>query len=476
MGSSRKSLVWQFLTETWIIVLTAGFISLALSEILLWQMQSLLNLPLQHHFQDPFILAALGIVVFVVTLFSGIYPSLSISKMNPVNSLKSKFTTETLGGFSFRKVLVVVQFTVTQIIAVSAFIVVSQMHFFRHQDMGFNQEAIITFPIAERDDSVKRHLLEDRFRAQSFVSNVTFSYTLPAGIYRRQNARNIWLQGENAPNIIFEYQAADSSYINVFGIKLIAGRNVNNNDRGTEVLITRVLSQRLNFRTPEEAIGQPAVMSGKDVTIVGVVDDFYNNSLKEDKGNIAIINNTGSFTSVSVKLQSIQQYESLQQAIAQLETIWKETYPTDIFEYRFFDDNVKAYYEQEQNYAQLFQMFSIIFLLIGCLGLYGLIAFVVNRKSKEVAIRKVLGATIPHILIMFSKEYIQLILISFAFAVPVAYYTVNSWLSNFKNHITPTWWMFLLPGLLVLAIAVMVILLKSMRTVRANPVDKLKYE
>jgi ABC-type antimicrobial peptide transport system permease subunit len=217
-------------------------------------------------------------------------------------------------------------------------------------------------------------------------------------------------------------------------------------------------------------------MSGKDVTIVGVVDDFYNNSLKEDKGNIAIINNTGSFTSVSVKLQSIQQYESLQQAIAQLETIWKETYPTDIFEYRFFDDNVKAYYEQEQNYAQLFQMFSIIFLLIGCLGLYGLIAFVVNRKSKEVAIRKVLGATIPHILIMFSKEYIQLILISFAFAVPVAYYTVNSWLSNFKNHITPTWWMFLLPGLLVLVIAVMVILLKSMRTVRANPVDKLKYE
>lgn len=476
MGGSRKSLVWQFLTETWVIVLMAGIISLALSEILLWQLQSLLNLPLQHHFKDPFILQALGIVMLVVTLFAGLYPSFSISKMNPVNSLKSKFTTETLGGFSFRKVLVVVQFTVTQIIAVSAFIVVSQMDFFRNQDMGFSREAIITFPIPHHDDSVKRQQLEDRLLTQSFVSNVTFSYTLPAGVHRRQNARNIWRTGETSRNVIFEYQAADSSYTSVFGITLLAGKNLNNNDRETEILITRVLSERLGFRTPEEAIGQPVSMSGKDVTIVGVVADFYNNSLKEDKGNIVITHNTKAFTSGSVKLQSIQQYESLQQAIAKLETIWKETYPTDIFEYRFFDDNVKAYYEQEQNYAQLFQFFSIVFLLIGCLGLYGLIAFAVNRKSKEVAIRKVLGATISHILVMFSKEYIQLILISFALAVPVAYYMVNSWLSNFKNQITLTLWMFIVPGLLVLIIALTVIILKSMRTVRANPIDKLKYE
>jgi putative ABC transport system permease protein len=476
MGSSRRSLIWQFLTETCVVVLIAGFISLALSELLLFKLQSLLNLPLQRHLNDPFILATLGIVMLTVILFSGLYPSFSISKMNPVNSLKSKFTTETLGGFSFRKVLVVVQFTITQIIAVSAFIVVSQMHFFRNQDMGFDQEAIITFPIPHHDDSVARHQLEDRFRAQAFVSNVSFSYTLPAGVHRRQNARSIWLSGESAPNVIFEYQAADSSYIHLFGIQLLAGRNINNYDRETEVLITRNLAKRLHFSTPEEAIGQPASMSGKDVTIVGVVEDFYNNSLKEDLGSIVITNNTKAFTSVSVKLQSVQQYEALQQAMGALQAIWKETYPTHFFEYRFFDDNVKAYYEQEQKYAQLFQIFSIIFLLIGCLGLYGLIAFVVNSKSKEVAIRKVLGATISNILVMFSKEYIQLIVISFVLAVPVAYYILDSWLSNFKNRIPMAWWMFVLPGILVLCIAVMVIILKSMRTVQANPVDKLKYE
>ena len=476
MGSSRRSLIWQFLTETCVVVLIAGIISLALSEILLLKLQSLLNLPLQHHFSDPFILAVLSIIILVVILFSGLYPSFSISKLNPVNSLKSKFTTETLGGFNFRKVLVVVQFTITQIIAVSAFIVVSQMHFFRNQDMGFDQDAIITFPIPHRNDSVARHQLEDRFRALSFVSNVSFSYTLPAGVHRRQDASNIWLHGEQAPNVIFEYQAADSSYIHLFGIQLLAGRNVSNVDRATEVLITHNLAKRLRFATPEEAIGQPAVMSGKDVTIVGVVEDFYNNSLKEDLGNIVITNNPGAFTSVSVKLQSLQQYEALQQAMGALQTIWKETYPTHFFEYRFFDDNVKAYYEQEQKYAQLFQVFSVIFLLIGCLGLYGLIAFVVNRKSKEVAIRKVLGATISNILVMFSKEYVQLIIISFVLAVPAAYYIINSWLSNFKNHIPLAWWMFVLPGVMVLCIAMMVIVLKSMRTVQANPIDKLKYE
>jgi putative ABC transport system permease protein len=476
MGSSRRSLVWQFLTETSVVVFIAGLISLALSELFILKLQSLLNLPLQHHFNDPFILATLGIVILTVILFSGLYPSFSISKVSPVNSLKSKFTTETLGGFSFRKVLVVVQFTITQIIAVSAFIVVSQMHFFRNQDMGFDQDAIITFPIPHRNDSVARHQLEDRFRALSFVSNVSFSYTLPAGVHRRQDASNIWLQGDQAPNVIFEYQAADSSYIHLFGIELLAGKNLRNFDHETEVLITRNLAQRLNFATPEEAIGQPALMSGKDVTIVGVVEDFYNNSLKEDRGNIVITNNPKAFTSVSVKLQSLQQYEALQQAMTALQAIWKETYPTHFFEYRFFDENVSAYYEQEQNYAQLFQIFSIIFLLIGCLGLYGLIAFVVNRKSKEVAIRKVLGATIANILVMFSKEYIQLIMISFLLAVPAAYYIIDNWLSNFKNRVPLAWWMFALPGVLVLCIAVMVIILKSMRTVQANPVEKLKYE
>jgi len=476
LGSNRGSLVSQLLTETFVVVLVASIVALALSEVLLWNLQSLLNLHLQqYNFMDPFILATLGIIIISVTLFAGLYPSVIVSRFNAVNSLKSKFATETVGGFSFRKVLVVVQFTATQVLVVSAFIIVSQMNFFQNRDMGFNQDAIVTFPIPDRD-SVTRQTIEDRLRAQSFVSNVSFSYTLPSGVNRRNSARDIWREGSNNENIIYEYQAADSSYLNVFGIKLLAGRNLTPLDASRSILVTQRLAQHLGFATPEKAIGEEVKMSGDKVTIAGVINDFYNHSLKEDKGEVAIVQNPRAYGNYSVKLQTSQDRESLQQAMAKLEQIWKEAFPEHIYEYRFFDENVKAFYEQEEKYAQLFQLFAITFLLIGCLGLYGLIAFVVNRKSKEVAIRKVLGASIQNILVMFSKEYVQLIALSFILAVPAAYYTVNSWLNNFRNHVALSWWMFLLPGMLVLVIAVMVVILKSMKVVNANPVDKLKYE
>jgi len=430
----------------------------------------------QYNFTDPFILGALGLIIVTVTFFAGLYPSLVVSRINTVNALKSKFATETVGGFSFRKVLVVVQFTATQVLVVSAFIIVSQMKFFQNRDMGFNQEAIVVFPLPERD-SLIRQTIEDRLRAESFVSNVSFSYTLPSGVNRRNSARDIWRGGNvKEKNVIFEYQAADSSYLNVFGIKLLAGRNLNEQDAHRGILVTKQLAEHLGFATPEEAVGEEVMMVGEKVSIVGVVNDYYNQSLKADKGDIVITPNPKSYGNYSVKLQASQNTESLKQAMAKLERIWKESFPEHIYEYRFFDENVKAYYEQEEKYARLFQLFAMVFLLIGCLGLYGLIAFVVNRKSKEVAIRKVLGATIRNILVMFSKEYVQLIALSFILAVPAAYYTVNNWLNNFRNHVALSWWMFVLPGLLVLIIAVLVVILKSLKVVQANPMEKLKYE
>jgi ABC-type antimicrobial peptide transport system permease subunit len=182
------------------------------------------------------------------------------------------------------------------------------------------------------------------------------------------------------------------------------------------------------------------------------------------------------YRNVSIKLNLQGDPGSLTDAVRRIEKIWTATYPDAIFDYQFFDENIKAFYKQEQKYAQLFQLFSIVFLLIGCLGLYGLITFVVNRKSKEVAIRKVLGATLAHVLIMFSREYVQLIVISFVLAVPVAYYAVDSWLSNFAHHIELNGWLFALPGILVLIIALIVVSAKSATAANANPVESLRTE
>ncbi len=214
---------------------------------------------------------------------------------------------------------------------------------------------------------------------------------------------------------------------------------------------------------------------GGRVTVVGVIDDFYSNSLKESVDNMAMAINPKRYRNASIKL-NLENQGSVMDAIRRIEKIWITIYPDAIFDYQFFDENIRAFYAQEQKYAQLFQLFSIVFLLIGCLGLYGLITFVVNRKAKEVAIRKVLGATLANVLMMFSKEYVQLIIVSFVLAVPVAYYAVNSWLSNFAHHIELNAWLFAAPGVLVLIIALIVVGAKSAKAANANPVESLRME
>jgi ABC-type antimicrobial peptide transport system permease subunit len=275
---------------------------------------------------------------------------------------------------------------------------------------------------------------------------------------------------------VFEYQVVDPSYLDVYQIKLLAGRNLTIQDTSGNILINGTLARTLQLGSPEQAIGMELKMGGR-VTVVGVIDDFFSNSLKESVDNMALAINPKRYRNVSIKLNlQGKDQGSVMDAVRRIEKIWTSTYPESIFDYQFFDENIKAFYKQEQKYAQLFQLFSIVFLLIGCLGLYGLITFMVNRKTKEVAIRKVLGATLANVLMMFSKEYVLLIIISFGLAAPVAYYAVDSWLSNFAHHIELNGWLFVVPGVLVLLIALIVVGVKSAKAANANPVESLQVE
>jgi putative ABC transport system permease protein len=479
MGSYRNNLVAQFMTETFVIVLIAGLLALVISEVLLINLRTLLNLDLtRFNFTDPFILLSLLSIIILVTVFAGFYPSMVISRFNPVQAMKNSLATETIGSISLRKVLVVAQFTITQVLVVGTFIVVSQMKYFQNVNMGFNREAVITLNLP--NISTPRHFnaMDDQLRSQSFVSGMTFSSTLPSGLNRSRSFQGVGRKEASASKdfLVFEYQAIDPDYINLFQIKLLAGRNLTLNDSTGNVLINRTLMKNLQFGNPREAVGAELKMGGGQiVTIAGIVDDVYSNSLKESADNTVMVINFMASDYCSIKLSGTDG-GSLKEAIGKIEKVWASVYPEHIFNYQFLDENVKAFYVQEEKSAHLFQLFSLIFLVIGCLGLYGLITFVVNRKSKEVAIRKVLGADIRHILMMFSGEYVRLIIVSFLLAVPIAWFAVDSWLSNFANRIPLQWWLFVLPGIAVLAIALFIVITKSFRTANANPVDKLKYE
>ena len=383
-----------------------------------------------------------------------------------------------LGGMNLRKVLVVVQFTITQMLVVGTFIVVGQMRLFQNVNMGFNQEAIITARVPNSEvDRIEQ--LRGQLQAQPFVSSLSFSYTLPSGVVRPRSYMDIGRPEANAMEDykVFEYEGIDPNYLDLFQIKLLAGRNLMMSDSIGNILINNTLAKALELGSPEVAVGKELKMGdGKLVTVVGIVDDFYSNSLKEGVDNIVMKIAPNDYYTMSIKLTPNREGELMQEKIQAIEKIWTASFPDFVFTYQFFDDNIKSFYEQESRYAKLFQLFSVVFLIIGCLGLYGLITFLVNRKGKEVAIRKVLGANIANILALFSREYIQLIVLSFVLATPVAYYVVNSWLNNFANRIDLQWWLFATPGLIVLVIALLVVTTKSLKAANANPVDKLKYE
>jgi putative ABC transport system permease protein len=478
MGSSQKNVMLQFLTETFMIVLLSAVAALIVADVVLLKFQSLLNVTFtQHVFFNPAVLAYLVIIVCCVTIFAGFYPSLVVSRFSPVMALKDTLMTRRPSAFSMRKVLVVVQFTITQILVVGTFIVMSQMQYFRNVNMGFIKEGIISARVHTRNLSTLE-ALRNKLLAQPYAEKVSYSYTLPSGVERNRSYVDIGLPGasEMKDYIVYERVPVDPNFLDLYQIKLLAGRNLTMSDSTGNVLVNKTLLKNLQLGTPEEAIGKALKRSdGLKLVVVGVIDNYYGNSLKEGSDNVIMTIERAAYATLSVKLNA-KEGESLQRAVEGVGKIWTETFPAYLFSYRFFDENIAAFYAQEEKYAKLFQLFSIVFLLIGSLGLYGLITFLVNRKSKEVAVRKVLGATLTSIMVLFSKDYIRLIILSFILAVPVAWYLVNNWLSNFAHHIELRWWMFTIPGIGVLLITMLVVGSKMVKTARMNPVEKLKYE
>lgn len=480
LGSRQIQLVIQILTETFIVVFIAAVLAIGLVYTFMPFISDVLNIRISYELTDPQILTSLAAVVILVTLISGLYPAFVISKFNPVTALRSKFSIEKVGGFNLRKLLVVAQFTITQILAVGTFIVIAQMNYFQNVDMGFNRKAvIINLNTQTANDPQSRREIISELGSLPFVSSTSQSFTLPSGHDRNHTSRSIGaLEAASANDFKnYEHFSIDENFLDLYQLKLIAGRNLTVNDStSANILINETLMKDLGFENSSETIGrQVKVGDGVRATIVGIVGDFYSNSLKEGITNTAMFYQPEKYRWLSIRLD-LNSQQSMASAVSGIEKIWNKHFPDHIFQYSFFDENINNFYQQELKYSRLFQIFSLVFIAIGCLGLYGLITFIANKKGKEIGVRKTLGATISNIIVMFSKEYVTLIVVSFVLAAPIVWYGVNEWLSSFKNHIDLQWWMFITPGLIVLSVALIVVGSKSYIAASVNPVEKLKCE
>jgi putative ABC transport system permease protein len=473
LGSSKKQLIIQFLSETFLITLAAVVMAIVMAFMVLPLLNNFLQTPLEIQFNLPLIVF-LSIILIVVTLLSGFYPAIILSGFNPVMALKSKFSSRNASGISVRRVLVVFQFATAQTLIIGTLIVVRQMDFFQNASMGFDKDAIVMVPIANdtarlsKMDALKTELLQ-----QAGIRDVSLSAFSPmdkAGWdsdFKFDNA--VKKSGFNT-----EFKWADADYFKTYNIQFVAGVPYSQADTVNGFVVNEMMVKKLGFKNPEDIIGKKInFWEGTMVApVVGVVKDFNGNSLKKERTPIVLGSYKLVYRLINIKIQPQRAKETL----AAIEKIWSKTYPDYIYEYQFLDDKIASFYKQETQLSQLYKAFTGIAVFISCLGLYGFVSFMTARRTKEVGIRKVLGASVINIIYLISKEFTLLIGAAFLIATPLAYFLMHHWLQNFAYRIDIGIGIFLSTILIAEVVAWITIGYQIIKVAVANPLKSLKVE
>jgi putative ABC transport system permease protein len=476
LGSNKSQLQIQFIMETFLIVTGAVILASVITILALPYVNQLLELSLSFNIlYNPVIILFLLAVTFLVTALAGFYPSVVLSRFNPVNALKSKQTASTVKGISLRRGLVVFQFIIAQALIIGTFIIVKQMGYFMDQPLGFDKDAIINVPFRvdslriSRLDYLKRQLL-----SINGVQAVTYSSNTPV-----EDGNDIWSTfkfdhaiKEEDFKVITKF--ADDEYVPAYKLQLIAGRNLQPSKYTREFIVNESLVKSLGLKKPEDILNKEISIWSDRIKcpVVGVVKDFNDRSFRQDLAPLLITTNTTMYSQAGIKLETTNISSTLQS----VKTICEQTFPNFVYEYKFLDDKVGSFYKQENQLAQLYKIFAAIAIFLSCLGLYGLASFMAVQRIKEVGIRKVLGATAGNIVYLFSKEFIVLITIAFAIATPLAWYFMHQWLQDYVYRIEIGWWLFAAGGLVAIIIALATISFQAIKAAIANPVKNLRTE
>lgn len=470
LGSTRIQLILRFLGETALITAIAVLIAVGLAQMALTLLNPFLDLSLALDFTHDLLLWAFILAVTaLVSLLSGLYPSLILSGFKPVIALKSKMSDRGASGFNLRRVLVVVQFVISQFFIMGTIILVSQMNYFQTRELGFTKDAVLVLPIPE--SSSKMRTLREEISRLSGVESASLSSRPPSS--STVNGTGFYFEGEDeSKRRDTQVKQVDRNYISLYGIRLIAGRNLEDYDTARGFLVNEELVRVSGFQEPSEIIGKTMHLWGKSLPVVGVVRDFHTVSLRNRIEPVVLMNELSGYRTLSLKVRQ----RDVKDLIAALEEKWEHAYPEHIFEYEFLDESIRQFYERERKMSVLLSIFTGIAVFIGCLGLFGLATFMANQKTKEIGVRKALGASVESIIVLFSKEYVRLIAIGFLLAAPSVWFLMNQWLENFAYKITIGPMVFLAGLLLNLGIAILTVGYRSFRAATVNPIESLRYE
>jgi putative ABC transport system permease protein len=476
LGSNRSQLFWQVIGETAIIVCSAVILAVALAALCMPYIKHIASIKEKMTLFTVSSFIFIAVVTVAVTLLAGVYPSLILSGFKPVLALKNKITSANIGGISLRRGLVVTQFAISQVLIIGTIVAVSQMSYVRTADLGFNKEAILTLNSnVDSTVNLRQPAFKQKLLSINGVEAVSFSSDVPSS----ESNNSGGFSYDHRPDEKFELyrKFADEDYFATYGLEIIAGRVFEKSDTAHEVVVNETLVKKLGIDDPRKILGHE-IRIARNATrevwcpIVGVVKDFKTNSLRESIKPLMIAQRNRRYTYTGVKLNTV----NLASTQAAIEKEWNQFFPEFVYQPIYMDQRINDFYTQESQLSLLYKIFAGIAIFISCLGLYGLVLFMAAQKTKEVGIRKVLGATVGNIVYLFSKEFTLLIIVAFAIAVPVAYYMMSNWLNNFVFRIHMSVWIFLIAIVSSVIIAWLTVGYKALKAANANPVKSLRSE
>src|SRR6056297_1921419 len=470
IGATRMNLVYQFFSETVIIILVAEILSLVLVEMLLPALNNQLGpmINLELYGKTDTILFLLGILI-VVSVSAGIVPSLFMSKRRPIEALRNKPQVGKKKSIPAYKVLVIFQFFVTQLLLISLLVINKQIDFMKNKDLGFNKEHLISVDLP-RTDITGFETFKQELAKYPAIADVTVSIGSP--ISRSSITSSYRIPGDDRRHYA-SIKFTDLDYLETFDIPLIAGEWFRRKTQEPEELVVnKSFMQDLGIQNPDSILGKSVNLFGEDLIIIGVTDDFHHKSLHDKIEPLAFCYLPGFFFTSSIKLAD----SNYSVAIPSIKNAYKQAYPESVFDYQIYGDFLESEYKNEERTFKILRTFSFIAIILAAMGLFGLVSFIMVQKTKEIGIRKAVGATSSTIVLMYIWRYIKIVLFASLFALPAAWYLMKNWLMDYAYHIKLSPVFFILGLVLLLGVALLSIMFQTIRTANTNPAKSLRDE
>ena len=481
LGAKKNSLLTQFLGESMIMSAIALVFALIITVLLLPLFEKVAGKTLMISMDQKLLLGVVFIILAIVTgLLAGSYPAFYLSSFKPIKVLKGKFS-NSFAAVSLRKGLVVFQFMISIVLIIASVVIAKQMNYMKQMDLGFQKDQQVIIPLRTSTAKNSVQAFKNDIANNTNISAIGTSMSYP-GIFNPQD----WLmyrQGQTMDNSKQVFiNLVDNSFLQTLGVKLIAGR-LFSSEFAADTLTSFVVNERtikeFGFSSAQDAVGKwLAFESGNEqrrFTIVGVVKDFHFKDLHESIEPFAFRFYHDADAGFNYMIAH-SRGNNISQSLSVLESSWKKLNPNEPFEYSFLDQDFQKNYDAENRQASLINYFTIIAIIISCLGLFGLATFTAEQRTKEIGIRKVLGASVHGVVGLLSKDFLKLVLVAVVIASPVAWYAMNKWLQNFAYQTSITWQVFALTTLLAIMIAFVTISFQAIKAALANPVKSLRTE